>query len=118
MHGISDAMVADAPTWDQVLPEVLRVTAGRKILAYNAAYDKTVTVGDCQQVGADPQHLSGRGSWGCIMRKRSDWEGLRDYLPLDGGHRALGDTCAALDVLRSLASAPESVQGRAEEKVA
>lgn len=37
VHGISDAMVAVAPTWDQVLSEVLRVTAGRKILAYNAA---------------------------------------------------------------------------------
>ncbi|MET9387889.1 3'-5' exonuclease [Streptomyces sp. NPDC002928] len=103
VHGISDAMVADAPTWDQVLPEVLRVTDGRKILAYNAEYDKAVTIGDCQRVGVDPQHLSGRGSWGCIMRRRSAWEGMRDFLPLDGGHRALGDTCAALDVLRSLA---------------
>jgi hypothetical protein len=64
VHGISDVMVADAPTWDQVLPDVLRVTEGRKILAYNAEYDKAVTVGDCQRVGADPQHLSGRGSWG------------------------------------------------------
>ncbi|WP_316779811.1 hypothetical protein [Streptomyces sasae] len=41
------------------------------------------------------------------MRKRSDWEGMRDFLPLDGGDRALGDACAALDILRSLASAPE-----------
>ncbi|MFI6658057.1 exonuclease domain-containing protein [Streptomyces sp. NPDC050523] len=116
IHKISDAMVADAPTWDQVLPEVLRVTAAWKILAYNAEYDKQVTMSDCQRVGADPQHLSSRGSWGCIMRKRSAWEGMRDFLPLNGGHRALGDTCAALDVLRSLASAPEWVQSRTEEK--
>lgn len=43
----SDAMVANAPTWDQVL----RVTDGRKILAYNAEYDQAVTVGDCQWGG-------------------------------------------------------------------
>ncbi|MFD7282421.1 exonuclease domain-containing protein [Streptomyces sp. NPDC059862] len=117
LHGISDAMVTDAPTWDEVLPEVLRVTAGRKILAYNAEYDKTVIVSDCLRVGADPQHLREKDRWGCIMRWRSDWEGMRDFLPLGGQHRALGDTCAALEVLTSLASAPEWVLERLEEKV-
>ncbi|MEU0389186.1 3'-5' exonuclease [Streptomyces chartreusis] len=112
VHKISDAMVADAPTWDEVLPEVLRVTAGRKILAYNAEYDKTVMVGDCLRVEADPQHLRAKGQWGCIMRRRSDWEGVRNFLPLGGGHRALGDACAALEMLTSLASAPEWVLER------
>lgn len=41
VHGISDAMVADAPTWDRVLPDLLRVTKGRQILAYNEEYDRT-----------------------------------------------------------------------------
>lgn len=72
VHGISDAMVADAPTWDVVLPELLRVTAGRKILAYNADYDRTVIVSDCLWVEVDPQHLRARKRWGCIMRRRSD----------------------------------------------
>ncbi|GAA2524022.1 3'-5' exonuclease [Streptomyces longisporus] len=116
VHGISDAMVAGAPTWDEVLPQLLRVTAGRKILAYNAEYDKTVMVGDCRRVEADPQHLQAKDQWGCIMRRRSDWEGVRDFLPLGGGHRALGDTCAALEMLTSLASAPEWVLERLEEK--
>ncbi|MEV6594129.1 3'-5' exonuclease [Streptomyces acidicola] len=64
VHPISDAMVADAPTWDEVPPELLRVTAGRKMLAYNAEYDKTVIVGDCLRVEADPQHLRAKGQWG------------------------------------------------------
>ncbi|MFD7409244.1 3'-5' exonuclease [Streptomyces sp. NPDC059866] len=117
LHMISDAMVADAPTWDEVLPEVLRVTAGRKILAYNAEYDKTVIVSDCLRVEADPQHLREQDQWGCIMRRRCDWEGMRDFLPLGGGHRALEDTCAALEMLTSLASAPGWVLERLEEKV-
>ncbi|WP_409467260.1 exonuclease domain-containing protein [Streptomyces sp. HC307] len=117
LHKITDAMVADAPTWDQVLPEVLRVTAGRKILTYNAEYDKTAIMSDCLRVEADPQHLRERDRWGCIMRKRSDWESMRDFLPLGGRHHALGDTCAALEVLMSLASAPEWVLERTKEKV-
>ncbi|MFE5406461.1 hypothetical protein ACFQ9Z_35135 [Streptomyces sp. NPDC056580] len=51
---------------------MLRVTAGRKILAYNAEYDRTVIVGDCLRVEADPQHLRAAGQRGCIMRPRSD----------------------------------------------
>ncbi|MEV6949555.1 3'-5' exonuclease [Streptomyces sp. NPDC051172] len=117
VHRISDAMVADAPTWDEVLPELLRVTDGRKILACNAEYDQTVIVGDCWGVETDPQHLRAKDQWGCIMRRRSDWEGVRDFLPLGGGHRVLVDTRAALEMLTSLASAPEWVLERLEEKV-
>lgn len=117
IHKISDAMVADAPTWDQVMPDLLRVTDGRKILAYNAEYDKTVIVGDCLRVEADPQHLRAEEQWGCIMRRRRDWEDMRDFLPLGGGHRALGDTCAALEMLTSLAAAPRWVTKRLGEKV-
>ncbi|MEU5046286.1 3'-5' exonuclease [Streptomyces griseorubiginosus] len=117
VHGISDTMVADAPTWDVVLPELLRVTAGRKILAYNADYDRTVIVGDCLRVEADPQHLRAQDQWGCIMRQRSDWEGVCDFRPLGGVHRALGDACAALEMLTSLVSAPEWVLERTQERV-
>ncbi|GAA3838821.1 hypothetical protein GCM10022403_083990 [Streptomyces coacervatus] len=117
VHGISDAMVADAPTWDQVMPDLLRATAGRKILAYNAEYDQTVIVGDCLRVEADPQHLQAEEQWGCIMRRRLDWEDMPNFLPLGGGHRALGDTCAALEMLTSLASAPSWVMESLGEKV-
>ncbi|MFE5406460.1 hypothetical protein ACFQ9Z_35130 [Streptomyces sp. NPDC056580] len=42
---------------------------------------------------------------------------MRGFLPLNGGHRSLGDTCAALKMLPSLASAPEWVLERLQEKV-
>ncbi|MHB9857396.1 hypothetical protein [Streptomyces sp. YIM S03343] len=35
VHGISDAMVVYAPTFDQVLRELLRLTDARTVPAYN-----------------------------------------------------------------------------------
>jgi DNA polymerase III epsilon subunit-like protein len=36
VHGITDADVAGAPPWNEVLPKLLTVTRGRTVLAYNA----------------------------------------------------------------------------------
>lgn len=36
VHGISDEELADAPRWEDVLPQFLEVTRGKKICAYNA----------------------------------------------------------------------------------
>ncbi|MGW3491522.1 exonuclease domain-containing protein [Streptomyces sp. NRRL F-5630] len=106
VHGISDAMIADAPAFDQVLPDLLRVTAGRTVLAYNEEYDRTVLNHDCQRLGLAPAHLGAAANWCCVMESRSAWKEVREWLPLTGGHRALGDARAALEVLRQLASAP------------
>ena len=117
VHGISDAMVADAPTFDQVLPELLRVTAGRTVLAYNEEYDREVVKGDCRRLELPSGHLGRSANWDCVMEARSTWEGVREWLPLGGGHRALGDALAALDVLRQLAVAPSWVRPAEAEKV-
>ncbi|MFJ8351296.1 exonuclease domain-containing protein [Streptomyces sp. NPDC094153] len=117
VHGISDAMVADAPTFDQVLPDLLRVTAGRKVLAYNEEYDREVVKDDCRRLELAPGHLGRSANWDCVMEARSTWEGVREWLPLGGGHRALDDALAALDVLRQLASAPSWALPKEREKV-
>lgn len=117
VHGISDEMVADAPTWDQVLPELLRVTAGRTPLAYNADYDWEVVVSDSRRVGLSAEHLAARQGWDCVMEERSSWESCYDFLPLGGRHRALGDVQAALDVLRELATAPVWARPKVAEQV-
>lgn len=99
IHGISDADVADAPTWDKVLPRLKRVTKGRQVLAYNADYDQGVVLRDTERAGRKPGHLADDDRWACVMQARSDWEGSPRWLPLGGGHRALGDCHAARQVL-------------------
>jgi hypothetical protein len=83
---------------------------GRQILAYNAEFDAGVIRADCHRYGLDPGHLGDADRWGCLMTRRSDWARRRRWLPLEGGHRALADAHAALDVLRTLAAYPGPVR--------
>lgn len=107
VHGITDADVVDAPTWETVLPDLLRATEGRTVLAYNEAFDRGCVVDDCQRLGLKAGHLGKRATWDCVMQARSDWEGMRSWLALGGDHRALGDAQSALGVLHELAEPPE-----------
>jgi Exonuclease len=110
VHGLTDAEVAGAPCWPEVLPQLLEVTRGRQILAYNAEFDAGVIRADCHRYGLDPGPLGDADRWGCLMTRRSDWARRRRWLPLEGGHRAFADAHAALDVLRTLAAYPGPVR--------
>jgi DNA polymerase III epsilon subunit-like protein len=113
VHGISHADLVGAPTWPQVLPTLREVIGERaQILAYNADYDLGVVRADCARYGLDPGRLTARGRWSCLMDRRSDWARRRRWLPLDGGHRALPDTQAALELLRVMASSPGPARPR------
>jgi hypothetical protein len=106
VHGLTDADVADAPPWPEVLPLLLEVTRDRNVLAYNAEFDYGVIAADTARYGLDLGHLADNSRWGCVMNRRSDWARLRRWLPLGGGHRALGDAQDALQVLRTMAERP------------
>lgn len=99
VHGLTDADVADAPGWAEVVPQLLEVTAGRQVLCYNADYDASVVRADTTRAGLPLGHLADDDRWGCVMLRRSDWTRARRWLPLGAGHRALGDTRAAREVL-------------------
>lgn len=100
VHGITDPDVADAPTWDQIAPAVLRALAGRVVIAYNAPFDQGVIRSELRRTGHDPHAAEGR--WWCLMRARATVEN-RPWRALQGGHRAAGDCRAALAVLESIA---------------
>lgn len=106
IHGIADADVANAPTWPDVLPVLLHITKGRKILAYNADYDLRVIRSNCHRCDLAPGHLGDHRNWDCVMSRRSAWLRTSRWKPLDGGHRALADCLSALDVLRGLTTPP------------
>jgi DNA polymerase III epsilon subunit-like protein len=105
-HGISDSDVANAPSWPDMLPELLRITKSRKILAYNADYDIRIIRAECHRYHLHPRHFGDCRNWDCVMSRRSNWLRTRRWLPLGGSHRALDDCLSALDVLRNLAAPP------------
>lgn len=106
IHGISDADVARAPPWPDVFSRFLAVTAGRQVLAYNVAFDAGVIRADTHRYGLDLGDLESDGRWDCIMLRRAETLPASEGLALGAGHRARGDSLAALDVLRVLASDP------------
>jgi DNA polymerase III epsilon subunit-like protein len=103
VHGIRDADLVDAPLWPQVLATLLEVTRDRVVLAYNSDYDRGVIAADSARHGLDPGHLAEAARWGCVMNRRSDWARRRRWMPLEGGHRALPDAQAALEMLQTIA---------------
>ena len=88
IHGISDADVAEAPSFAEVAHEILTLLAGAIPAAYNAAFDR-----------------------GFLLYKHEDSRALGDMatrlgIVLEQAHRATADAEAALRVLYALAKDP------------
>lgn len=106
VHRIDDGAL-DAPRWESVLPDFLSAVAGRRILAYNAAFDAGRLAATHAHAGLEAAQLPAPGRWGCLMEAQSIWLRIGRWLPLGGGHRARGDAEAARRVLQQLAAAPD-----------
>lgn len=102
VHGIRDIDLLQAPSLLEVAPQLLRITKGREILAYNAPYDRDVITAGLTQCGIPAAHLANRKNWTCLMRARATIE-RQPWRALNGPHEALGDCVAALQVLRTIA---------------
>lgn len=112
MHGITDAELADAPTLAQILPRLMKTTAGKTVLAYNAEFDHAVIARHAGRDGLDTGHLDDIGTWSCLMGRRSDWQLVRRWLPLGGGHRALGDCQTAYELLCTMTAPSRAPKAR------
>lgn len=117
VHGITDAMVADAPPFADVAPEVAAALVGAVIVGHNArAYDVPLLAAEFARAGltwplADAQVIDTlaldrartRHDLGAVVRR---WCG-REHV---GAHGAEADAAASLDVLRAmLAAQPATV---------
>lgn len=108
VHGISDRELRTAPPARKVLDELAAVLVGRRVLAYNAPFDRGVLT---RAYTSEVQALPLWREWGCVMELQS-WrmgeraaDGRVKALRLESAeHRALGDCRAALDVLHRINS--------------
>lgn len=100
VHGITDADVASAPTWSQVAERADQMLGGPRVAAYNAPFDQGIIEREMHRVGRAGD-VGARG-WSCLMRARSAAHG-HEWQALEGGHRALGDCLAALEILEEIA---------------
>ena len=107
VHGISEADVATASRLAEVLPQLLEVTAGRTVIAYNAEFDSCRLAQHAGRDGLDLAHLGEVATCACLMRRRSDWTMRSRWRPLDGGHRAAGDCRTAVELLAAMTAPHE-----------
>lgn len=118
LHRITDAMVANAPTWPEIALQYEAIIAGRTVVAYNAQFDQRVISQTYQRYGMDAPELT----TACAMLLYASWNGewvegqlgwqwrwiklgeaARECgVLVEGAHRALADTQMTLGVLRYL----------------
>ncbi|MFI9155418.1 3'-5' exonuclease [Streptomyces sp. NPDC053367] len=119
VHGITDQMVAQAPSFSEVLPKLTEALAGRRRLIYKASFDSARLQHELarhhQQAGhpaPDAAAQAWLGTWQAedVMKPYAEWVGeWSDYWGgyagqgLHGGHRALGDCKALLERLKEMA---------------
>lgn len=106
IHEITNAMVADAPTFPEVYPGIRAAIEDKTVVIYNARFDRGV-ISHCCKIHKLPLILTNTT---CAMLFYSAWVGSRrssgDYrwqkLP-GGDHTALGDCRATLNVIKKMA---------------
>jgi DNA polymerase-3 subunit epsilon len=108
IHGITDEMVANAPTFEQIYPQLVSLLDGKTVIAYNESYDRAILRHTCLRLGLMILHVA---EWACAMRMYAHWYGeWSDYYGsfkwqrLEGGHNAIGDCLATLALIRKVAA--------------
>ena len=121
IHGITNAMVADAPDWPTLWPALEPILLGCPIGIFNASFDVRLLAQSNRQVGLPWRdealesfcimHLYAQfyGEWD-IQRQSYRWQSLdkaQRYcgIPLFNSHRAHADALLARAVLQHIAAA-------------
>ena len=112
VHGHSEASLRDAPPFAEIYPYLLELFLGKRVIVYNAAYDRRVWDEAVSRLGARAS-LAGRlPPWECAMQRYAAWVGERQrnhpggyrYRKLPGGdHSASGDCLATLKLIEKMA---------------
>lgn len=73
IHGITDEMLADAPTFDVVAPQIWRLIENKTVVAYNADFDIACLCTSIDSHNTQPPHRPSGRVEDEAARKRLDW---------------------------------------------
>ncbi|MGB3468159.1 MAG: 3'-5' exonuclease [Cyclobacteriaceae bacterium] len=110
IHGISQEMLKDAPTFLELYPKLKAAIQGKQICIYNKDFDIGM-LRYCEKINGLPR-VKYRIFSICIMELYAQyynewseyWEDWK-WQPLNGGHRALGDCLATIELIKEMAEA-------------
>jgi DNA polymerase-3 subunit epsilon len=111
IHGITDARVAQSPSFVELAPLLRELLSGLTCVVYNAAYDERLLEQSARAHNLTYEVPIFAADYVCAMEMYSQWVGdwsryHRNYRwqPLPkGDHSALGDARACLAVLKRMA---------------
>ncbi|WP_411753639.1 3'-5' exonuclease [Serratia sp. (in: enterobacteria)] len=122
IHGITDAMVMNAPLWTEVCHKVGALMSGRTVVMYNASYDARLLDQTDLIWGVIPDLKNGLADFQCAMRAYAEfygqcserggykWQKLTAAAEQQGikiqgtAHRALSDCLTTLGVIKAMAA--------------
>lgn len=110
IHGITDAMVAEAPSFADIWPTLCDIIRDKTVIIYNADYD-TRLLAQSSRAHDLPRTPITHATFKCAMLPYSawvgdwsQWHGNYKFQKLPGGdHSALGDCKATLAVIKRMA---------------
>lgn len=98
VHGITNQMVASAPSWADVRERVRDAVRNRPVIIYNAPFDLEMLGNSDADNGLVPEHWLGLTSYHCAMRAYSWFRGEWNRFKNDWRWHRLTDACAQMGV--------------------
>ncbi len=123
VHGITDDMVLDAPTWPEIWPQVKRLFADRRVGIFNADFDLRMMRQSHERHDLSWEEMGGRAF--CVMKMYAryygellgignmKWQSLQKAgqqcgIALPNSHRAVDDARLTSAVFRHMARHADS----------
>ena len=110
VHGYTAQSLAGSPSFQEVYPDLLEALWGRRVVVYNASYDRRVWDAEVRGLGARGGLAGELPAWECAMKRYAAYVGepskrggYRNQKLVGGDHSALGDTLATLRLIREMA---------------
>ncbi len=111
VHGHTARSLAGSPPFWGVYPDLLEALWGRRVVVYNAPYDRRVLDTEVRSLGARGALAGGLPPWECAMRRYAAYVGepskrggYRSQKLPKGDHSALGDALATLQLIEEMAT--------------
>jgi DNA polymerase-3 subunit epsilon len=126
VHGISNAMVADAPVWADVRLQVAALVANKDVVIYNSGFDTRMLYNSDRAHGIERHQWLDLANWWCAMEAFAEVYGeWNDYhgnyrwqrlstaaayydIAVKDAHTALGDCLLTLAVVLEMVKAVKS----------
>ena len=111
IHGHTTRSLAGSPPFWEIYPELLEALWGRRVVVYNASYDRRAWDMAVRRLGARGTLAGELPAWECAMRRYAAYVGepskrggYRSQKLPGGDHSALGDALASLRLIEEMAT--------------